>query len=452
MRNTNKALVLPRLFPQLIQSLFVYTTFIKNIYLLFFIYNQLYGIMRSVYQEVSDMGVSKKQQQIRSTILDKLYAKGPISRIDISKETGVTPATVSAVTGEMIGENLIYELGEQDHLNKVGRKKILLNIAPIYCYYVGIEISEKRFSFALTDNTGTVVTTHIEKITNINVVQEMGVHFFLEALTNFLATLSDYPIKAIGIALPGHYESQKSSSIITNNTIWKDFDLEKIKDTISYPTFFANNVNCMAIAHRLFSTENQDENYIYLHLGRGMHSSYMYNGDLYGKENMLIGEIGHTIVQPDGEVCECGKRGCLQTYASETWLIKKARILYRGSSTSYLHQLAEKEAAITIQNILMAYNLGDEGIINLIHSAVKYLALSITNLNMMIDANKVYLHSKLLSEPKIVDLLSEQLDYDPKLLTLPRHPQIIIEPYSQYTGAVAGASLCVYRDLLGKDL
>ncbi|MFL2099642.1 hypothetical protein [Desemzia sp. FAM 23989] len=71
---------------------------------------------------------------------------------------------------------------------------------------------------------------------------------------------------------------------------------------------------------------------------------------------------------------------------------------------------------------------------------------------MMIDANKVYLHSKLLSEPKIVDLLSELLDYDPKLLTLPRHPQIIVEPYSQYTGAVAGAALCVYQDLLGKEL
>lgn len=74
------------------------------------------------------MNQTKKQAELRTIILDKIYAKGPISRIDISKETGITPATVSAITGSLIQEKLLYELGEDEEHTKVGRKKILLGI------------------------------------------------------------------------------------------------------------------------------------------------------------------------------------------------------------------------------------------------------------------------------------------------------------------------------------
>lgn len=70
------------------------------------------------------MKLTKNQQKLRFKILDKIYAKGPISRIDISNETGITPATVSEITGYMIQENLIHEIGEVvPEENKSGRKR-----------------------------------------------------------------------------------------------------------------------------------------------------------------------------------------------------------------------------------------------------------------------------------------------------------------------------------------
>lgn len=66
------------------------------------------------------MKLTKNQQKLRFKILDKIYAKGPISRIDISNETGITPATVSEITGYMIQENLIHES------EKLSQKKINL--------------------------------------------------------------------------------------------------------------------------------------------------------------------------------------------------------------------------------------------------------------------------------------------------------------------------------------
>ena len=98
------------------------------------------------------MKITKNQQKLRFKILDKIYSKGPISRIDISKETGITPATVSEITGNMIQEELIHEIGEAiPEESKSGRKKILLGISPNHSFYIGSELSPKYISFSLTD-------------------------------------------------------------------------------------------------------------------------------------------------------------------------------------------------------------------------------------------------------------------------------------------------------------
>ncbi len=113
-------------------------------------------------------------------------------------------------------------------------------------------------------------------------------------------------------------------------------------------------------AERLFTFNGTDDNFIFFHVGRGMFCSYMYNGELYPKDNFLVGEIGHIVAHPDEELCECGKRGCLETYGSEAWIIKKSNILFENSKTTYLRQLVIDKNKIIIETILKAYSLYDE--------------------------------------------------------------------------------------------
>ncbi|MGM0209037.1 hypothetical protein IGI96_003561 [Enterococcus sp. DIV0421] len=93
----------------------------------------------------------------------------------------------------------------------------------------------------------------------------------------------------------------------------------------------------------------------------------------------MIGEIGHTVVNLDGHFCECGKRGCLQTYTSETWLLKHSKLIYKHSSSTFLHQLVDNERDISIETILYAYELGDSAISKLINTALNYIALTLNN-------------------------------------------------------------------------
>lgn len=397
------------------------------------------------------MAQTKRQTVIFSTILHRIYTKHTISRIDIANETGMTPATVSLTTAKMLESGLIRELGEDltGH-DSVGRKKIMLSVRSSYSYYVGAEIAEKFLAFVLTDNIGTLIE---KKTIRTKDGIQMDAEYFIGHCLDFLEDVSAYEIKAVGLAIPGHFKKDTRHRIFTNNSYWNGFDLEQISTRLPIPVYFSNNVRCMARAESLFysSQEPGSGNFIFFHLGRGIHCTYMYQGQLYSRHNFKIGEIGHIVVRPDGELCECGKKGCLQTCASETWLIKKAKLLYTASPDTYLRQLVTTEDEITIHTLLDAYHLGDEGILRLLHCAVKCIAIAVSNLNLLIDSDRIFIHGSLFNELELTELLKQQLDYEPSLFLLPQEQKLIIKPFSPYTGAVGAAALCVCRHLLMQE-
>lgn len=397
------------------------------------------------------MEKTKRQNAIYSDILHKIYTKHIISRIDIANETGMTPATVSLNTAKMLESGLIQELGEDaGDQGGVGRKKILLSVRPSHSYYIGGEIAEKFLSFVLTDNVGTV----IEKRTLPAAAgMQADVGCFISQCLDFMNHVSSWKIQAVGLAIPGHFRKSARRNILTNNPCWKDFDLGQISSKLPVPVFFSNNVHCMARAESLFYSDPHEDsgNFIFFHLGRGIHCTYMYRNELYSRHNFKIGEIGHTVVRPDGELCECGKRGCLQTCASETWLIKKAKLLYTASPDTFLHQLAKTGDDITIHTLLDAYRLGDEGVMRLLHTAVKCIGIAISNLNLLIDSDRIFIHGALFDEPELTGLLKQQLEFEPSLFLLPQEQKLIIKPFSACTGAIGGAALCVWRYLLMRE-
>lgn len=191
------------------------------------------------------MKITKTQRNIRFKILDKIYSKGPISRIDISKETNITPATVSEITGEMINQKLIHEIGEAiPEQSKSGRKKILLDISPNHSFYIGSELSQKYISFCLTDNTGKIIKENSFVLSHYDLNNTLSEYFYTNKLQEFIESCAEYNPKGIGIAIPGHFHDE-SKSIITNNPFWKNFNIKVLLDNIQLPIFFENNVKCM---------------------------------------------------------------------------------------------------------------------------------------------------------------------------------------------------------------
>lgn len=396
------------------------------------------------------MKLTTKQLQIQQQILDQIYVYGPISRIDIVRHTNITPATVSSVTGLLIDQHMIEEVGEsQSTENAVGRKKVLLQINAGVHYYIGCELTADDFIFVLTDSTGKVYDRYNEHF-SIPFSKEFSTPATLiRCLQQFITKHQNYLIEAIGIAIPGHYIASQGR-IASDHDHWMHFDLAVVNAAISTPIYYENNVHAMALTERILGHHQQDDNFIFLHVARGIFCSTIYQGHLYGHHNPLVGEVAHTVVNPEGQLCDCGRHGCLQTYASENWLIKKAQLLYNSANNSFLKQLTDDAQHITFDTVLKAYDLGDESITNLLNTAVKYLAAELNNLTLVIDARRLIIHGQIFDRPALFERLQQYLVENQFQFTSVTPKRLAIKPYTLYDGAIGGAGLAISYTVLKK--
>lgn len=393
------------------------------------------------------MAFTKKQRELCAKILDEVYTNGAISRIDIANKTKITPATVSSLTSQMVEDGLLYEAGETfDKKNKAGRKKILLSVCHDHSYFIGSEISERYYTFSLTDNLGKIISQVAYPVENNEI--HLTSECFIDKLQEFLLA-SPVTVQAIGVALPGHFNYIKADQILTNNPLWQNFSLDLISDAFDLPVFFSNNVNCMALSEKLYSPDKED-NFLFFNLSRGIYCSYVHCGEIFCKQNFLVGEIGHTSVSLQGNLCECGKRGCLQTYASETWLLKKAALLFESSTETFLRQLATDPKDITLQTLLKAYRLGDTGVVHLLDIAIDYIALALLNMTMILDSSKVFIRGELFSEPMIKERLLSLLSYESSLSSMTSATRFIVKDFNIYTGSIGATALALNKTLLNK--
>ena len=184
------------------------------------------------------MTITKKQAALRATILDKLYAKAPLSRIDIAKETGITPATTGSIIGDLIRQELVYEVGEAED-DTVGRKKTLLSLMPHRAYYLGVEISEKYLALVITDNLGEIQASDysmtFQQLGNYPTSADLA-----DFIHQFIAQHPDFSLTAIGVGLPGHVDFDLSPYIQSNNQHWQHLNLEELAQAFSLPVYFDN--------------------------------------------------------------------------------------------------------------------------------------------------------------------------------------------------------------------
>lgn len=387
------------------------------------------------------MTISEKKQQQRAQILDIIYAQGPISRIEISQLAQLTPATITELSANLLESGLIYEVGEEES-GRVGRRKINLDVSPNQEFYVGIELAEQVTIYVLADNLGNIIDHHTEVGFKDDNFSYQVVFSELEA---FRSRNSEFEIEAIGIALPGHFDEDKLR-IQSNRPMWRNFDLKSLIEELDVPVFAKNNVKCMVLSERIFKRKNGG-NYIFCHIRRGIFAAAMYNQELYGEGNNAIGEIGHIVVDPKGLQCECGKHGCLQTFISEAWLIKKAGILF-DSGNSKLKLLVEERDEIGLAEILQAYHLGDVGIQELLHEGLAYLAMVINNIGMLIDTDTIYIHSELFDDQDMMKYLSQLVSQEVSLFDAIHKKSLRFIPYNVINGALGGAALAVSSTLL----
>lgn len=387
----------------------------------------------------------KKKTSNRSRILECIYRNAPIARTDIAEETEITPATVTMNVTSLISEGFVRELGEAStEEGSSGRKRVLIDLIPDSAYSIGLEFTQKALVVCITDLKGRICFQHVEPFR-----EELASRItdaIIESVKKLVAD-SKIPwdrIVGIGTAVPGHMNGN-ASSLVTNRKTWQSFDPKRIERELPLPVVFENNARCMALGEYLFSPQKSPDSFAFFHVGMGMFCANVVEGEMFLGDNYVAGEIGHTIVSEGGRRCECGKYGCLQTYASENHLIRNARLMYRNIPHSLLRNLAADESQITIETITTAYSMGDPVIGMYITEALKYLGITASNIAIITNPGKIFLHGQLFNNQ---DIQNELMDYIKRQLIFVDSTyagNVEILPYAVTDGAVGASALAILR-------
>lgn len=181
----------------------------------------------------------------------------------------------------------------------------------------------------------------------------------------------------VGVGIPGLPDQQSGDVIFAPNLGWRNVPLVKfLKNTVTLPVVLENDANVAALGEQWRGAGRGSKNMIMITIGTGIGGGLIIGGDLYSGTNGSAGEIGHTVIDPAGPLCSCGRQGCLETLTSASAMKRMAvEAVARGEKTS----LAEKKE-IEAKDVICAARERDPIAAKIVSSAAHYLGIGIANM------------------------------------------------------------------------
>lgn len=164
----------------------------------------------------------------------------------------------------------------------------------------------------------------------------------------------------IGIGCPGAINPEKGICNYSNNLAWRDLHVvDAFKKEIPLPCYIENDANVALLGDVRFGVGKKYKNIVFITLGTGVGSGLFINGEIYSGNEGKGAELGHTIIEMDGRQCSCGRKGCLEAYASASALCRDAVSAMKKHPESLLWTLCPNPDEMNARFIFEADEKGD---------------------------------------------------------------------------------------------
>ena len=240
---------------------------------------------------------------------------------------------------------------------------------------IGIDIGGTNTVFGLVDDSGNCLAQDSIKTGDYPLVDDFVAHVS-KCLKELMSVHLDAEIIGMGIGAPnGNYYT--GTIDFAPNLKWEGIVhlVDLFKEHFKFPVYLTNDANAAAIGERIYGAAKGVDDFIMVTLGTGLGSGFVVNGNLVYGHDGFAGELGHTIVEKNGRDCGCGRKGCLETYASASGIVRTAKEFLANSENSLLSGLNE----ITSKSIAEAALKGDQLALDIFDYTADKLGFSLAN-------------------------------------------------------------------------
>ncbi len=255
----------------------------------------------------------------RNLVLKTIFEHDSISRAEIARKTQLTRATVSELVNELLAEGIVEEVGTGASIG--GKSPILLSLVPDSRFLIGVNLAQDHFIASVVNLRGEIKET--VQVPALRHNPEETLALVIDMLERLLAN-NWRPIVGIGIGAPGLIHTRQGIVLRAVNLDWENFPLAHLlEERFHLPVSILNDSQATAIGEFVYGKQPSRSNLVVVNIRHGIGAGILINGRLFQGDGSAAGEIGHVVVRPDGEVCRCGKRGCLETIASAGAVIRR---------------------------------------------------------------------------------------------------------------------------------
>jgi predicted NBD/HSP70 family sugar kinase len=382
-------------------------------------------------------------------ILDLIRSGGEISRVELALRSGLTEASVSRIVKQLLLDGVIAETGRG--ISTGGKRPTLLQLNSGSRHAVGILVSETRVEYVVTDLAGKVIAASEAP----GMAHQSRAELVGRAVVDVEAMLAQAGVAlstvlGIGVATPGRQEFRDYSTAQNpfdyTEWVWGLIEAD-LAAASGRPISVENDSTCAAIGEFWSSRAPTAKDFGVVNIANGIGFGLVTAGDVYRGASSNVGEIGHTILDVNGQECPCGNRGCLETMASTPRIVADALaqpdLVARLGLTGTVSEMWED-----YERICIAAAAGDEEAARPIIDAARLIGKALVSVTNVLDLERIVLTGPALDHVGRIftDVVSDELDHRAFVRNV--HPtEVSLSESGRHSAAVGAATLIIHERL-----
>ena len=320
-------------------------------------------------------GISHKNSLIKRNIIAYMAVNGQCTLAELTKELHISVPTITKLVQELVQEDIVTDLGKVE--TPGGRRPNIFGLANSAIYFAGIDIGRDNIQYVLTDLQNNVILKECDEEFEL-VDRPQCLERICTGITGFIEKcgVDRGKILGIGVCMAGRVNPNTGRSYKYFTSSERSLR-EIFEERAGVRVLLENDTRARCYAEYSLTRSKEENNMVYLHLGRGVAIGIVMDGELYYGKSGFAGEFGHTPFFDNEIICSCGKKGCLETEVSGIAIEQKMVRKIKAGVNSILRAKVDAGESIHIDDIIDAARHDDNLSIELVEEAGEKVGKSV---------------------------------------------------------------------------
>lgn len=378
------------------------------------------------------------------SVLRILWENEMAFRAEIARMTGLSQPTVLKIVDEFIEKGLVNISGKG--VSSGGKPPLMMEFKWDAYYIIGVDINEYRMEIVMMDLGFEIVDKRIQDNREVDNAESI-----LRRLASEIASvIHEHPDKkdkilGIGVGIPGIVDARKGIVIYSSELNWKNVCVKDyLKKYFDGKITIDDSTRALALEEKIFGQGKKVKNFLCLHLGSGIGSAMVMNGQLYYGSLGSSGQLGHMAVERKGSCCSCGSFGCLELYASGKAMEKRACEIVEKHLESQITDLVYGEIERVDLNIIFEAAMGGDHLaLEILEDAADYLAMAVAGVINLMDPELIICEGKISRDSPIFMKMFKRALRHRRMKYIGRAVDVVTTDTKNYMGSFGSAAFII---------